>query len=372
LRICYLIDELAAAGTEMQLLALIRHLDRRRFGPCLVLLRGDGPASRALEPDESPVFRLGVGSLCRPATLMKLRRFARWLRRERIDVLQAYFPDSSYFGITAAWLAGVPHRIRTRNNVGHALTPWHRRLGRLLNRFTTATIANCRAARTALLDAEAPRAETVVVLENGVDLDRFLTVPPPSACLSVAPCVGTVANLRPVKGVDVLVRAAATLADSHPRVRFYVAGEGDARTALERQAAESGLTERWHLLGAITDVPDLLSRLDVAVLPSRAEGMSNAVLEYMAAGRPIVATAVGATPELIRHGVDGLLVPPDDAAALAAAIARLLDDRPLACRLGSAARRRATGRFSRAAMIRRFEEFYLGLPTQGARQRSAE
>src|SRR5439155_13350774 len=158
-RVCYLIDELAAAGTETQLLALVRRLDRRRVQPSLCLLRGDSAASRALEPADCPVLRLGVGSLRSPATLVRAWRLARFLRRERIDVLQVYFPDSTYFGVPVGWLARVPVIVRTRNNVGHALTRLDRRLGRLLNPLTTATIANCDAARAALLDAEKPRSE---------------------------------------------------------------------------------------------------------------------------------------------------------------------------------------------------------------------
>src|SRR5204862_250698 len=121
-RVCFLIDELATDGTETQLLALIRNLDRRRVQPYLVLLRGDRPSSRALEPDHCPVLRLGVGSLRSPRTLIRGARFIRFLRRDRIDVLQAYFPDSSYFGLPLARLAGVRHRIRTRNNIGHDMT----------------------------------------------------------------------------------------------------------------------------------------------------------------------------------------------------------------------------------------------------------
>src|SRR5213076_1188074 len=109
----------------------------------------------------------------------------------------------------------------------------------------------------------------------------------------------------------------------------------------ERDIAVRGLAERFTLAGSVADVPAFLAGLDVAVLCSRAEGMSNAVLEYMAAARPVVATAVGGTTRLITDGVHGLLVPPDDPARLAGAIARLLDDRPLAARLAAAARRRA-------------------------------
>jgi glycosyltransferase involved in cell wall biosynthesis len=357
-RVCYLIDELASAGTETQLLALIRHVDRRKVLPYLCILRGDNPASQVLEPDDCPVLRLGVCALRNPATLARAWRFMRFLRRERIDVVQAYFPDSSYFGVPAAWLAGVPHRLRTRNNLGHWLTPVHRWLGRALNVLTTRTIANCEAARQALLAAEKPSPESVLVLENGVDLERFLDIPPLAEHAAAEPRVGVVANLRPVKGLEDLVTAAARLRDHHPRAVFTVAGEGELRPALQQQAERDGLAGRFLLPGSVADVPGFLAGLDVAVLCSHAEGMSNALLEYMAAGRPIVATAVGAATELIADGTHGLLVPPGDAARLAEAIGRLLDDRHLARRLGEAARQRARERYSRAAMVRRFEDFY--------------
>src|SRR5207302_5751638 len=130
-------------------------------------------------------------------------------------------------------------------------------------------------------------------------------------------------------------------APSHPDLIFRVAGEGEERSALEHGAARRGLGERFVLAGGVKDVPGFLAGLDVAVLCSRAEGMPNAVLEYMAAGRPVVAAAVGANPDLLAGGDCGLLVPPGDAGALAGAIDRLLTDRGLARRLGAAARRRA-------------------------------
>jgi glycosyltransferase involved in cell wall biosynthesis len=360
-RVCFLIDELAPAGTETQLLALLRHLDRDHVEPTLCLLRGDNPVSQALEPADCLVRRLGVGSLRHPATLARAASFVRFLRRERIDVLQAFFPDSCYFGLPAAWLARVPHRIRTRNNLGHWLTPMHRVLGRMLNRVTTRSVTNCRAAREALLAAEGPAPESVVVLENGVDLRRFEGIPPLSPASPDAVPVGAVANLRAVKGLDLLVAAAERLSAAHPRVAFEVAGEGEQRAALERQISESGLEGRFALRGAVADVPGFLAGLRVAVLCSHAEGMSNALLEYMAAGRAVVATAVGAAPDLIENGVHGLLVPPGDAAALAGAIDRLLRDPALAARLGRAACTRAFQRYSREAMVRRFEDFYVGL-----------
>jgi glycosyltransferase involved in cell wall biosynthesis len=363
-RVCFLIDELATAGTETQLVALIQNLDRARVQPYLVLLRGDSSTSRSLEPDDCPIVRLGVGSLHNPITALRAIRFIHFLWRERIDVVQVYFPDSSYFGVPAAWLAGVRHRLRTRNNIGHWLTPGHRLLGRALNVFTTATIANCAAARAALLADEKPDPDSVFVLPNGVDLDRFLTIELPR---DPARCVGAVANLRHIKGIDVLVAAAARLKDDFPELCFHIAGEGEERPRLLEQIRAAGLDRRFLLPGSQSDIPAFLSGLDVAVLPSRAEGMSNAVLEYMAAARPIVATRVGAMPEMIHDGEHGLLVPTDDPAALAEAIARLLTDPQHALRLGCAARQRARKQYSRTAMVRRFEEFYTRLVFQPER-----
>jgi len=354
-RACFLIDDLAAAGTETQLLALIARLDRARVQPYLCLLRGQSQTSRALEPDDCTVWRLEVGSLCRPATLVQAMRFIHFLRRERIDVMQAYFPDSSYFGLPAAWLAGVPHRLRTRNNLGHWLTPLHRWLGRLLNQVGTGTVVNCGAARDALVAAEGSSTKNVTILANGVDLERFLALPPLSSRIVT---IGVAANLRPVKGLDLLLDAAAILKSDYPDLVCRIAGEGDMRGVLEESVRQHGLADRFQLLGSVADVPAFLSGLDVAVLPSRSEGMSNALLEYMAAGRAIVATAVGAAAELIDDGVQGLLVPPNDPGKLAEAIGRLLKNPGLARRMGEAARRRVRERYSREAMVERFTEFY--------------
>lgn len=355
-RVCFLIDELAKAGTETQLLALIRQLDRRRVMPSLCLLRGESESSRALEPAECPVLRLGAKSLHGLRAVGAAWKLGRFLRQERIDVLQTYFPDSTYMGVPVARLAGVPCVVRTRNNLGHWLTPVHRVLGRLLNPLTSATVANCEAAREALLEAERPRPASVFVLENGVDCERFASVPP----LANGPLrrVGIVANLRQVKGLDVFLAAAARVASRHPDASFAIAGEGPEREALQRQAVALGIKDRVRFVGSIDNVPAFLGSIDVAVLASRAEGMSNAVLEYMAAGRAIVATDVGANGRLLRDGVDGLLVRSEDNEEMSGTIVRLLSNGALARQMGASARQRVQEKFSRAAMVRRFEDFY--------------
>src|SRR5262245_41457558 len=355
IRICFVIDGLTRAGTETQLLALIRSLDRRRFAPTLALLNGEDDLSRELEPTNCPVFRLGIRSLCSRQALHAGAKLGRLWRRDRVDIVQTYFLDSTYFGVPLARLNGIRRVVRVRNNLSHWLTPRHRALGRLLGRLVDVTLTNCEPAREALLAAEGGSPSKVVVLENGVDLQRFAAVAPPRDRPSR---IGAIANLRAVKGIDVLIRAAAQLIPRFPDLEFHIAGEGEQRASLERLVHELALHERFFLPGTVADVPAFLSRLDLVVAPSHAEGMSNALLEAMAAGRPIVATDVGANRRLLRDGQLGVLAPPGDAPALAAGVAQLLGDPPNALRVAAAARRHVTAEYSREAMRHRFERFY--------------
>lgn len=357
LRVAFVIDELATAGTETQLLALLKNLDRTIVSPLLVLLRGNNPRSRQLEPADCPVLRLEVQSLHKLSTLMLAWRFQRWLRDQQIDVVQAYFPDSSYFALPIAWLAGVPERIRVRNNLGHWLTPFHRGMCQILRWFTTASITNSQRGRDQLL-AEGYLPRQVSVLANGVDLDRFLQLDPISLENPKICTIGVVANLRHVKGIDLLIQAARHILDSNPDLHFEIAGEGEMRDSLENQIAAAGIAHRFHLVGLVQDIPQFLSKLEVAVLCSRSEGMSNALLEYMAAARPVVATRVGAADEMLVDGSEGILVAPDDWLALKDGILAILQNRVKARNMGLLARQKAATLFRREAMVARFQQFY--------------
>ena len=174
------------------------------------------------------------------------------------------------------------------------------------------------------------------------------------------PKVGMVANMRHVKGRDIFIRMAAILAASHPNVVFELAGDGED-ASLNRMINEFGIQSRVKLIGRVIDIPLFLSSLDVAVLTSRSEGLSNAILEHMAAGRPIVATAVGGNVELIKDRINGILVPPEDPKAVANAVGRLLDNPELAGQLGASAKHQVEQKYSLSAMVKRYEDFYLRL-----------
>lgn len=359
-RVCYMIDRLSRAGTEMQLLALIRGLDRGRVQPSLVLLDGEDDLSRALEPDDCPVLRLGVRRLCSRQALEAAARLRAFWRQQRPEVLQVYFLDAAWFGVPLARCWGIPRIVRVQNNLGYwkkQRLGWRQRCWeRLVRQAIDNVITNSQAGREALITS-GYRPDRIVVLSNGVDTERFRGFLLPDTTKKRVR-VGCVANLRPVKNIKGLMQAAAQLLPRYPHLVFEVAGEGEQRPELEQTLQELNIRERFILHGPIEDVPAFLRRVEIAVLPSLSEGMSNALLEYMAAGRAIVATDVGANATVLRHRRDGLIVPPGDIDALAAGIEELLQQPLKAAAYGSSARRRVEQEYSRQAMLRRFEDFY--------------
>lgn len=362
IRVCFAIDDLSRAGTETQLLALIRTLDRSRVRPSLVLLNGEAQTSRELEPADCPILRLGVTRLTSRHAIGAARRLLGFWRQHPPDILQAYFLDASYFTVPLAALAGVRKIVRVRNNLGYWLTRRHRLLNRLLAPLVHVSLTNSADGRRALMQADKLPVRRVELIENGVDVERFAGFALPDTTRPIVR-IGCVANLRAVKNIDGLMRAAALLGKRFPHVRFEVAGEGVERRHLERVHAELQLGERFELVGGATDVPGFLQQLELFALPSHSEGMSNALLEAMAAGRAIVATRVGANERVL--GDAGVLVPPGDDVALAEALGNLLAD-PLRTRqLGDMARQRVEAEFGRRAMTERFERFYRALAGSG-------
>jgi glycosyltransferase involved in cell wall biosynthesis len=359
-RVSFMIDRLSRAGTESQLLALIREVDRATVSPSLVLLDGEDDLSRALEPSDCPVLRLGVRRLASLTAARAARRLRAFWREHRPDVLQVYFLDAAYLGAPVAKLCGVKTVVRVRNNLGYWLTPRHRILGRLVRPFVDLTLTNTEAGKQALIERERHRADRVVVLENGVDTAKFNRFMLPDTSKKRVR-VGCVANLRPVKNIDGLMRAAKTALERFPQLVFQVAGDGEERAALERLHGELGLGDRFVLRGSVADVPAFLRSVEIAVLSSHSEGMSNALLEYMSAGRAVIATDVGANATLVRHRKDGLLVAPGDEPAFVEALGELLAHPVRAAGYGASARQRVEAEYSRDAMRKRFEEFYRGL-----------
>lgn len=244
---------------------------------------------------------------------------------------------------------------------GSVLDLWLRsRVDRATVGRVTAFVAVSDAVADALRASGVP-SDRLRVIPNAVDVEAVQTaaaMPLPPGFPSRRPLVGVVARLEPVKGVDVFLRAAALLAPKHPQATFVIVGDGSVVNALRRLAAELGLSGNVRFLGPVHPAAPVIAALDIVVAPSRSEGLPIVPLEAMVLGKPMVATAVGGMPEAVADGVTGILVSPDDPAALALAMGALLDDPGRARVLGDAGRARVEERFALPKMTSAYLALY--------------
>ena len=357
--ILHLITELDIGGAQKALARLLAHIDRRRFAPAVVCLyNGDKAVAREIRALGIPVTDLGMTAKWRFDALWRLYRL---LRREHPVILHTWMFHANIPGRVLGHLAGVPIVISSERTMGQ-----ESRFRYALNRLThpLADRVVCVSQRVADFAAGVIGIppQKLVVVPNGIPVEEFQmdNKAETRAALGISVTslvIGTVGRLHPVKGTRHLIEAFAQCRTSCQLV-LLVIGDGPQRAQLESLAQRLGIADRVYFLGNRTDVPRLLQAMDVFVLPSEWEGMPNAALEAMATGLPVVATAVGGTPEVVVDGVTGLLVPPRNSEALAQAIAQLLADPELRRRMGQAGRERVEQLFSVEQMVRKTEALY--------------
>jgi glycosyltransferase involved in cell wall biosynthesis len=342
-------------GTEHQMTELAARLDRRLFEVHVACLRDEGALRRRVEGTAASIQPFALRTFKSAHAVRQMVRFAGWCRERGIRVVQTCDFYATVFGIPGAALAGVPVRIASRRDiVMPERTPGQERLQRIAYQFAHRVVANSAAAADRLIE-EGVADWKVVSIANGLDPDRFAP-PQPKKRRRV---ITTVANLRPGKGHDVLLRAAARVLRRVPDATFQIVGDGPRRAELERQAAALRVAGQVRFFGHRHDVPELLQASDIFAFPSLMEAAPNALLEAMVAGLPVVASRAGGMLEVVEHGHNGLLVPPGDERALAAAILRLIERPGLAARLAEAARASIEARFSFDRMVGEFQQLYL-------------
>ncbi len=365
LSVLYFSNSLVRGGAEEHVLTLLRGLDRTAFRPYLVCTPEVAAALRPDLPDDVKMIPL---TLRKPAHLGAAFELARILRSRRIDVLHSHLFYGSLFASPIGWLCRVPLIIETPHVREHWRTGWFksryvvdRLVGRCVDRYIAVSEAN---ARYLVRDKGLPP-KKVIVIRNGSDLGRFDPSARPPAGLRSGlgldehdPVLLVLARLEPQKGHRVLLDAMAAILREFPRARLICVGEGILRPALEEQAARLGLTESVRFVGYHANVGDWLALADLTVLPSFYEGLPLVVIESLAAGKPVVATAVDGTPEVVVDGETGLTVQPGDAKALARAICHLLGDPDERRRLGRAGRRWVEQEYSAEAQIASTENLY--------------
>lgn len=380
IRIAFLIDTIdeKMGGTETQLAMLLERIDRRRFEPYLCFLRDSAwfRAKRSL----CPQYNVDIASFYRPVSWARILRFSGFLRSQRIDILQIHFRDSNIAGTIAAKIARVPIVLATRRNAGY----WHNRLElgllKLLNPGASRFVVNSQAVKQHVQKVEGVPPEKIELIYNGVVLGAFkaddasvregvrmeLGIPANSPILIL------VANLRPVKAIDVFLESVARIATEHPDAHVVIAGEGDERKKLETMALSLGLATRVHFVGSRADIPRLLKASNIGVLSSNSEGLSNAIIEYMAAGLPVVCTAVGGNLELVTDDVNGYVVPVGDSEAMAEAINRLLANPARARALGVRGQALADELFDVSKCVARTQSLYERLVVDASRPGEGE
>lgn len=361
-KVCLMIGQLGLGGTEKQVVLLAHGLHDCGIDTSVLVLFEGGPREGALLAAGVPVIHLGFArfSTARnaPRNAVAFAGLVRRLWRDRPDVLHAFLFHTYIVAAPAARMARVPVLVAGRRSLG--VFQEGRRLllmiERLATRATDLLIANAHAVAEDTMRQERVPTEKITVVYNGLPEAAF-TEFPPARIETEHPVVLCIANLKAYKGHRHLLEAIALLHARNRPCTLVLAGDGDQGPALEQQAARLGIDVRF--LGACTEVGPLLARADVVVLPSLHEGMSNAVMEAMAAGRPVVATDVGGTPELLDGR--GVLVSPGDPVALAAAIETLLTDSAYASWLGAQARRWSRAHLRTDSMVDEHVRIYSGL-----------
>ena len=361
LRILYVVGNFVAGGAERHLLELWRRIDRARFEVEIACFKREGQFLADVEALGWPVHDLGLGRRIYDAGGM--RGFARLVgivRRFRPHVVHGYLFGPNLFAAMAGRLMGVPAVVVAKRNMDAFEKPGQVALQRVAHRLATHVTAVSEAVADTVVALGVPR-DRITVIPNGVDASRFEGATADRARLGVngdRVVVGSVGCLAVRKDYGTLLDALAQIRAQGLDPWVVLVGDGPERGNLEARAHALGLSDRVRFLGERSDVDRLLPAFDVFVLSSREEGIPNALLEAMAAGRPSVATAVGGNREVLEDGHTGWIVPPQSPEALAGALADALRRPDEARRRGEAARRSMLEHHSIEAMVRRHEDFY--------------
>lgn len=373
-RVARIIARLNIGGPAQQAILLTAGLDRRRFTTTLITGR-PGPEEGDLgglaeTRCVTPTVIAELGRAIRPGRdLVALLRLVRLFRRIRPDIVHTHTAKAGTLGRIAARIVGGAATVHTFH--GHVLegyfsapvTRLFLNIERFLGRRTDRLVTLSPRLRDTLVELGIGRPEQIAIVPLGLELDRFAEPQNGRGALRStlgiphdAMLLASIGRLVPIKDHATLLQATARLIS--PSVHLLIVGDGELRESLERLSAQLGLAERVHFLGWRSDLETILGATDVVISASRNEGTPVALIEAMAAGVPVVATAVGGVPDLVEHGVTGWLVPANDADALAGGVQHLIEAPELRARLVRVARPYALGRHSAVQLVRRIEQLY--------------
>jgi len=365
-RVLFIIDELCrVGGAETALVHTVNNLPKDRFRCSIVTFRSD-PGSQIFDSLSCPVHVLPLRrtyDLNAFKTALHLRRI---IRDGRVDIVHTFFETADLWGGLVAKLSGCPILISSRRDLGIQRCRKHWPLYRMLRGIFDEVQTVSEEVRRFSISADRLDPRRVRTLHNGVRLAPWPGAPSPASrrppdLAGASHVIVAVGNVRHVKGYDVLIRAASVVCSKHPRALIVIAGsilEDDCYADLMRLSTRLGIEQNVRFVGPVADVPGLLAHCDVFCNLSRSEGLSNALLEGMAARLPCVATRVGGNPEAVRDGHNGYLVDNEDHEAAAAAILELLEQPGVAAKMGSNSLETVQSQFTVEAMIEKLVASY--------------
>jgi glycosyltransferase involved in cell wall biosynthesis len=366
IRLAYIIKSMEVGGSQTHLMQVLRLLDRGRFDPVLYCLTGEGELLDSARALGVPIHAPTAGASFKgPGLMTRVAALARALRRDRIDIVHNYLLRANLVGSISARVARVPVVLCSKRGC-HWRRGFELLSARIGNALADSVMVNAEAVRDFVHGNEGCPREKMVVIPSGVDTDRFQPLPPApfKARLGLPEdrlVVGVITRMRVRKGVEEFIRAIGEVRQTRPEVHGVIVGDVSLDEPLQELVRSLRVQTHLSLLGRRSDMPEVLSAFDVFVLSSHDEGMSNAILEAMAMEKPVVATDVGGTGEVVRHGHSGVLVPPKDPHALALAISDVLAQPVRAHEMGRLGRRLVVDGFSAQAMVRQMEQLYFDL-----------
>lgn len=367
IRVAFVIDFLMGSdgligGTERQLIETIQRIDNKKFIILLVCLKEYGKVD-VLNSLQCEKMTLNITSILSFTGLSKILHFAGILKKMEIDIVQTFFFDSTLVGTIAAKMAGVKHVIGTRRDMGFSMNNILLLTLRVLNVFTNRFLVNSSAVKDVLVKREKVRKDKIDIIYNGIDMEKFHNKAAKNLheIKNVAGdrIVGIVGNYnRRVKRMDVFIRAAHEVLKIEKSVKFLIVGGGKLESELRSLASDLDIVESVKLTGVVHEIAPYLESFTIGVLTSDSEGFSNALMEYMAAGIPSIATNVGGNKEVIEDQINGFLFPPGDHMSLSRIILKLLHDSELCQKIGERAKQTIMNNYSWNVKIKEIEDYY--------------
>jgi len=377
IKLLIIIHSLGIGGSEGQVYELIRRLDRKKYAPVICSLTSQGHYVDKIKNEGIRVVL--IGPRLRHA-VWGIYKLVTLVRKGQFDIVHNEMLIAALFGTIIAKCFHVPVVVNCVRGLGF-LHYWYRKpIKRLLYKISDCVVTNSARIESLLLEHRLVKQFQVRVIYNGVDLEKYYPAVNSSSVAKKGeniglpnkdgPIIGIIASLSPVKNHQCFLRAVPRILQEFPRAMFLLIGNGPLRESLEKTAARYSIQRNVYFLGARTNIEDLLNLMDISVLCSLREGVSNAILESMAAGKIVIATNVGGNPEAIVHGKTGFLFEPSNSEELAQRVIQVLKNRDLQEEMAVAARKRAEELFSMKTMVEQYEELYESLLTQKIRQRN--